>query len=207
MCPRVFPVALALLAALTFLPPRSAAQIEEVPHPDKAPGQNQAPPRYDRDREAGESSSRDTQIDLSPPKDDAKDHPFSDASDSEQGDASAYSQELHPWDPHEAAKDVEVGDFYFKRKNYRAAIARYQDALLWKDNDADANFRLGQTYEKVDNSTQAAAHYQAYLKILPHGPYAAEAQKALEKLKQNDAANPTSAKEQSEHPDGKNSQR
>jgi tetratricopeptide (TPR) repeat protein len=203
---RIFPIVLALLAALAFLPARSAAQIEEVPHSDKAPGQNQAPPRYDRDKEAGESSSRDTQIDLSPPKDDAKDHPFSDASDAD-GDTSGGAQEFHRWDPHKAAKDVEVGDFYFKRKNYRAAIARYQDALLWKDNDAESNFRLGQAFEKIDDSAQAAVHYQAYLKILPHGPYAAEAQKALEKLKQKDAGNTTSANERSEHPDGKNSPR
>ncbi|HEV7219954.1 MAG TPA: hypothetical protein VGN39_13860, partial [Terriglobales bacterium] len=148
MLRRAFPVVLALLFAVTCLPTRSAAQIEEVPHPDKAPGQNQAPPRYDRDKEAEESSSRDTKIDLSPPKDDAKDHPFSDAADSDAGDASTDSPSFHPWDPHKAAKDVEVGDFYFKRKNYRAAIARYQDALLWKDNDADANFRLGQALEK-----------------------------------------------------------
>ncbi len=197
---------LALLFALAFLPTHSAAQIEEVPHPDKAPGQNQAPPRYDREKEAGESSSQDTKIDLSPPKDDAKDHPFSDTSDSDVGDASTDSLSFHPWDPHKAAKDVEVGDFYFKRKNYRAAIARYQDALLWKDNDADANFRLGQAFEKTNEFRQAVAHYQNYLKILPHGPDAAEAQKALDKLKQKDVPTTTSSNE-SEHPDGKNSQR
>ncbi len=189
---RAFPVVLALLFAVTCLPMRSAAQIEEVPHPDKAPGQNQAPPRYDRDKEAGESSSRDTKIDLSPPKGDAKDHPFSDT-DSDVGDATTDSPSFHPWDPHKAAKDVEVGDFYFKRKNYRAAIARYQDALLWKDNDAEANFRLGQAFEKTNDAAQAVTHYQNYLKILPHGPYAAEAQKALDKLKQKVAANTASA--------------
>lgn len=192
------------MVALAFVPTHSASQIEEVPHPDKAPGQNQAPPRYDRDKEAGESSSRDTKIDLSPPKDDAKDHPFSDAADSDAGDAASPS--FHPWDPHKAAKDVEVGDFYFKRKNYRAAIARYQDALLWKDNDADANFRLGQAFEKTNDFQQAVAHYQNYLKILPHGPYASEAQKALDKLKQKDVPTTTSANE-SDHPDGKNSPR
>ncbi len=192
---RVFPVVLALLFALAFLPRHSAAQIEEVPHPDKAPGQNQAPPRYDRDKEAGESSSRDTKIDLSPPKDDAKDHPFSDASESDVGDASTDSPSFHPWDPHKAAKDVEVGDFYFKRKNYRAAIARYQDALLWKDNDAEANFRLGQAFEKTNDAPQAVAHYQNYLKILPHGPSAGEAQKAMEKLKQKEAINDPSPRQ------------
>ncbi len=191
---RIIRIVLSLLA-LTFLPTHSLAQIETVPHPNKAPGQNQAPPRYDRDNEAGESSSQDTKIDLSPPKDDAKDHPFSDAGDSDAETGSEYSQELHPWDPHKAAKDIEVGDFYFKRKNYRAAIARYQDALLWKDNDAEANFRLGQAFEKSNNPTEAVAHYEAYLKILPNGPYARDAQKALEKLKQKEAINTPSLRQ------------
>ena len=38
--------------------------------------------------------------------------------------------EFHPWNPHKAAKDIEVGDYYFKeRKNYRAAADRYREAL------------------------------------------------------------------------------
>src|ERR1700730_9512337 len=198
-------VVLSLLVGLLLFQARSRAQIEEVPHSDKAPGQNQAPPRYDRDQEAEESSSRDTKIDLSPPKDDAKDHPFSDTTDSDTGDVTG-AQEFRPWDPHKAAKDVEVGDFYFKRKNYRAALARYQDALLWKDNDAEANFRLGQCFEKVGNPTEAAAHYQNYLKILPHGPYVEEARKALERLKQKDAGSPA-AREQSVQANGRDSPR
>ena len=43
--------------------------------PDKSAAENSAA----RDREAQESSSRDTRIDLSPPKDDAKNHPASKA--------------------------------------------------------------------------------------------------------------------------------
>jgi tetratricopeptide (TPR) repeat protein len=173
-----------LLVAGLFLSPRGMAQIETVPHSSKAPDPNQVPPRYDQGRSAGESSSHDTKIDLSPPKDDAKDHPFSDTSDPDaEADTPGDTQEVHPWDPHKAAKDIEVGDFYFKRKSYGAALARYQDALLWKDNDAEANFRLGQCFEKVNNPTEAAAHYQTYLKILPYGPYAVEAQKALDRLK------------------------
>ncbi len=188
----VYRLAVGGALVLTLILPL-AAQIEQVPHADKAPGQNQTPPRYDGDKEAAESSSRDTKIDLSPPKDDAKDHPFSDSSEAEATGDSSGTQEFHPWDPHKAAKDVEVGDFYFKRKNYNAALGRYQDALLWKDNDADAHFRLGQCFEKLDNAEQATTHYQAYLKILPHGPYAAEANKALERLKKNGVGN-TAAK-------------
>src|SRR5262249_21887187 len=100
------------------------AQVDQVPSSDKVPGKNQPPPRSDRDMKA-ESSSHDTRIDLSPPKDDAKNHPYSGAAISDaKSDASGDVQELHAWDPHKAAKNIEVGDFYFKKRNYRAALDR-----------------------------------------------------------------------------------
>src|SRR6516162_9847361 len=80
----------------------------------KSPPQNQAPPRSDRDSEAGESSSKSTRIDLSPPKDDAKNHPGSGGSTGENDPDASDVQEFHPWNPYKASKDVEVGDFYFK---------------------------------------------------------------------------------------------
>jgi len=159
--------------------------------PDPAqPGQNQAPPRSDRARnaEAGESSSSDTRIDLSPPKDDAKNHPNSGIDDKNPEDEPDDVQEMHPWNPYRAMKDDEVGEFYFKKKAYKAALARYQDALIWKEKDAVANFRMAQCYEKLDQPDLAIQHYQEYLKILPQGPFAKEAHKALEKLKAPDAA-------------------
>jgi tetratricopeptide (TPR) repeat protein len=163
------------------------------------PGQNQAPPRSDRGREAeaGESSSQDTRVDLSPPKDDAKNHPNSSVVETNPEDEPADVQEMHPWNPYRAMKDDEVGDFYFKRKSYRAALARYQDALIWKEKDAIANFRIAQCYEKLDQPDQAIPYYQEYLKILPEGPFAKEARKAVEKLKAAEAKNETSEKTQS----------
>jgi tetratricopeptide (TPR) repeat protein len=147
--------------------------------------QNQPPPRSDRDKEAGESSSRDTRIDLSPPKDDAKNHPNSTVPEIDNGDngAGADVQEFHPYDPHKASKDIEVGDFYFKKKNYRAALDRYREALFYKPNDALANFRMAQAFEKLSLSDDATEHYQEYLKVLPSGPLSGEAKKALQKLK------------------------
>jgi tetratricopeptide (TPR) repeat protein len=162
------------------------------------PGQNQSPPRSDRGREAeaGESSSQDTRVDLSPPKDDAKNHPTSGVVDTNPEDEPADVQEMHPWNPYRAMKDDELGDFYFKRKNYRAALVRYQDALIWKEKDAIANFRIAECYEKLDQPEQAIPHYQEYLKILPEGPLSKEAHKALEKLKA-EAKNEPSEKAQS----------
>jgi tetratricopeptide (TPR) repeat protein len=152
---------------------------------ENGPGQNQSPPRSDRDKEAGESSSRATRIDLSPPRNDAKDHPNSGPAvfdDAGEQNSSSDVQEFHPWNPHKGLKDIEVGDFYFRRKNYHAALDRYREALVWKPNDAVANFRMAQCFQKLENPGEAIAHYQEYLKILPHGPLADEAHKELQKL-------------------------
>lgn len=180
---------LALLALGFSLP--ASAQMQQLPPSDQGPGASQAPPRYEpdkarereRDKEAGESSSRDTKIDISPPPDDDKKHPASAVAVSEAEADHTDVSEFHPFNPQKAAKDLEVGDFYFKRKNYRAALARYQDAILWKTNYAEPNFRMAQCLEKLDNPNEAAVHYQEYLKILPHGPLAKDAQKAIERLK------------------------
>jgi tetratricopeptide (TPR) repeat protein len=157
-----------------------------------AAGQDQLPSPQTKEqkeqqstRETEESSSKDTRIDLSPPADDTKKHPLSGEAVSD-AEGTNTVQELQPWDPHKAAKDIEVGDFYYKRKNYRAALDRYKEALFYKPNDAVANFRLGECEEKAGNLEEAASHYQAYLKILPHGPFSSDAEKALERLKVDD---------------------
>lgn len=158
----------------------------------RAPAENPnlAPPRSDtvniRDlgNETGDSSSKDTQIDLSPPADDEKAHPKSSdvLEDAGTGSGTGDVNEMHPWDPHKAAKDVEVGDYYFKRKNYVGAESRYREALYYKDNDAIATYRLAVCLEKMDRFTDAVAEFQSYLRILPQGPQAEDARKAIERL-------------------------
>jgi len=154
---------------------------------DASAPQNQDQKEQQSAREAEESSSKDTRIDLAPPADDAKKHPQSGAAVSDARDTAADVQEFKAWDPHKAAKDIEVGDFYYKRKNYRAAGDRYKEALVYKPNDAIATFKLGECQEKTGNPQEAVTYYQAYLKILPHGPLAADAQKALDRLKASEA--------------------
>jgi tetratricopeptide (TPR) repeat protein len=138
----------------------------------------------------GQSSSKDTQTDLSPPEDDAKTHPQSAAAlaaAEASGTGGNGVTEFHVWDPHKAAKSVEVGDFYFRRKNYRAAEDRYREALLYKDNDAIATIRLALCLEKLGLLEDAQAEYESYLRILPHGPQAEEAHKAISRLKESAA--------------------
>jgi tetratricopeptide (TPR) repeat protein len=155
-----------------------------------APNPNLAPPRSDHvdasslADDAGESSSKDTQIDLSPPPDEAKEHPQSSDLLKDEADFGGRDiNELRPWDPHKAAKDIEVGDYYFRRKNYIGAESRYREALLYKDNDAVATYKLAVCLERLNRSDEALTEYESYLKILPYGPESAEARKAIERLK------------------------
>ena len=153
--------------------------VERVPVDKSAPAPKdnaKNPPRTDN-ISAGESSSKQTRIDVSPPSDDAKSHPGANLEDSE-------VNEFTPWNPMRAMKDVEVGDFYFKvKQNYPAAISRYREALEYKPHDAEATFKLAEALNKTGDTAGAIENYEAYLKILPNGPYAKSAREALEKLK------------------------
>ena len=108
-------------------------------------------------------------------------------SEAEAGIPSNGVSEFHSWDPHKAAKSVEVGDFYFRRRNYKAAEERYREALTYKANDAVATFRLAEALEKLGVLDDARAEYESYLKILPHGPELQQAQKAIDRLKAEEA--------------------
>ena len=144
---------------------QSARQAQQTPPPNQPPPRSDAPPRSPND-----SSSRDTQSDLGPPVENSPRRAESDV------------MEMAPWDPHRAAKDVEVGDFYFKRQNYRAAISRYCEALAYKPNDAMATIRLAESLEKAGDLAGAMTYYQGYLKVLPQGPLAERAKNSLEEI-------------------------
>lgn len=163
-------------------PQQNAPPVEQVPVDKSAPPpkDNRAnPPRSDN-VPAGESSSRQTAIDVAPPANDAKSHPEADVGN---GDVSEFS----PYNPMKAMKDVEVGDFYYKRENYQAAISRYREALEYKPHDAEATYKLAEVLNKTGDVAGARENYEAYLKILPNGPYAKKAREALSKLKDKPA--------------------
>jgi tetratricopeptide (TPR) repeat protein len=132
---------------------------------------NSTPPRSD-----DQSSSNQTRIDLSPPKADELAHP-------DGGHVADDVMEVHEWNPLRAMKDVEVGDFYYKNGNYKAALNRFREALQFKPHDAVATFKLAQTLEKTKDCEEARVQYETYLTILKDGPSAGEARKALERLK------------------------
>lgn len=149
---------------------------------DSSSKRKNAPPRSDQATggdQQSDSSSKNTKIDLSAPKGDDVAHSDPDAD----ADDNSGVMETKPWNPHKAAKDVEVGDFYAKRKNYAAAISRYREALQYKPRDAEATFRLAQALEKAKQNDEALQRYQEYLKILPNGEFAAESNAGIDRLR------------------------
>jgi Tfp pilus assembly protein PilF len=147
-------------------PKPSDDKYERPPFPGDAPGTN---PTGGSVR--GESSSKDSQIDINGHS--TADEPAAPAED---------ESVLQPWDPHKAAKDVEVGQYYFKLKNYRAALERFNHALTYKPNDAEATFGLAITQEKLDLLTLSAQNYRKYLEVLPNGPKSKEAEEGLKRI-------------------------
>jgi tetratricopeptide (TPR) repeat protein len=200
-------VAILLVLSAVLALPRLRAQNQKAPQTpppsDAAPRSDTAQPEPDQDtepyrdesgllyrRNPGSSSSKAESIDLSPPPDDAKTHPNSeeavhemeDAAGLLEGDEIGGIEEFHPWDPHKAEKDIEVGDYYFRDRNYLGALSRYEEALYYKNNDAVATYKIATCQEKLGESDDARKSYEAYLKLLPEGPFAADARKALARI-------------------------
>jgi len=135
-----------------------------------------APPRSDAaGADPNDSSSRQTKVDMSPPPGEAE--------LDLKGEVGSDRQEVKPWDPHKADHNVEVGDQYFQKKNYQAAVSRYREALYWKDDDAIATYRLAHALEVVGQFAESRKYYQQYLKILPKGQFASDCLKSIERLK------------------------
>lgn len=136
------------------------------------PGGNQPPPRSD----GGVSSSKETKVDLSAPP----------------GEAPAMLDvppdpdvvEMTPYDPHKAEKAIEVGEYYLKRKNYKAAESRFQEALEFKPNDPAATMLLGSVYERTQRPVEAFKLYAEYVAATPGGERASEANEGLSRLQQ-----------------------
>lgn len=82
-----------------------------------------------------------------------------------------------------AAKDIDVGYYYLKDKNYRAAESRLKEALEIMPSSSVALIGLAQAQQKLGQRDEARQNYQVYLKLNPDGPDAEKVKKALAQLK------------------------
>jgi tetratricopeptide (TPR) repeat protein len=101
-------------------------------------------------------------------------------------DAATYSAEKI-YSPPGAAKSVEIGEFYLKKKKYNGALSRFQEAVQENPAYAPAYLGLGHVYEKIGLKQKALDAYRKYLDALPSQKDALDAkevQQAVARLEQ-----------------------
>jgi tetratricopeptide (TPR) repeat protein len=87
-----------------------------------------------------------------------------------------------PFNPLEAEKSIKVGDFYFKKKNYLAAIQRYIEALQYHPNSIKGYEALGKAYEKQKSFDKALEIYRDFIRKNPSSPKVPEFQARVTQL-------------------------
>lgn len=86
-----------------------------------------------------------------------------------------------------AWKSVEVGNFYLRRKRYRAALSRFQEAAKTDPYNPQACLGMGRVYDRLGLKQKALESYRKYLDLLPSAKDAEEAkevQKAVARLEE-----------------------
>ena len=89
----------------------------------------------------------------------------------------------YSFNPLQATKEIQVGNYYFKKGSYRAAVGRFEEATKWNSGEPEAWLRLGEAQEKLKDHKAAASAYTKYLELAGDSKIADEIRKKLEKLK------------------------
>ena len=85
----------------------------------------------------------------------------------------------YSFNPLEAEHDLQIGNYYFKKGNYKAALGRFREATLWNPTNAEAFLRLGNSEEKLRDKPAALQAYAKYLELAPDGKEAEFVKKKL----------------------------
>jgi tetratricopeptide (TPR) repeat protein len=81
--------------------------------------------------------------------------------------------------PLESERNIKVGNYYWHRGKYRAALSRYERATKYNPSSAEAFFKLGEAEEKLKNKDAARLAFQKVVQIAPDSKLANEAKKKV----------------------------
>jgi predicted Zn-dependent protease len=87
------------------------------------------------------------------------------------------------FNPLQAVKEIDAGNYYFKKGSYLAAEGRFKRATVYNEGNAEAWLKLGETREKLKDRKAARDAYAKYLEVASDAKNASEIRKKLEKLK------------------------
>jgi tetratricopeptide (TPR) repeat protein len=89
----------------------------------------------------------------------------------------------YAFNPLQAQKELQTGNFYFKKGSFRAAAGRFREATRWNEGFSEAWLRLGEVQEKLHDPKAAREAYGKYLELAADAKNASEVRKRLERLK------------------------
>jgi len=86
------------------------------------------------------------------------------------------------WDPLQAERDMQVGEYYMHKGDLDAAIDRFEDAAAAKPGFALPYKYLGEAQEKKGMKKKAIQSYKRYLDLYPKAEDKDKIQKRIDKL-------------------------
>jgi hypothetical protein len=78
-----------------------------------------------------------------------------------------------------ASKDIDVGKFYLDRKNWKAALSRFESALVLDPENPEVYWGLAEAEHHLGDFANAKAHYLKLLEYDPDGPHGKQARREL----------------------------
>jgi len=86
----------------------------------------------------------------------------------------------YTFNPLQAKKEFGVGNFYFKKGNFKGAAIRFREATRWDPTFAEAFLRLGAAEERAKDRTAARQAYAKFIELAPDDKRVAELRKKLD---------------------------
>lgn len=89
------------------------------------------------------------------------------------------SDEIEDMPKETAKQDISVGQYYLDNKNWRAALSRFQSALVLAPEDPEVYWGLAESQRHMGDFANARANYLKVVEYDPDSKHAKEAAKAL----------------------------
>jgi tetratricopeptide (TPR) repeat protein len=78
-----------------------------------------------------------------------------------------------------ASKDIEVGSYYLDRKNWKAALSRFESAMILDPENPEVYWGLAEAEHHLGDYAHAKEHYLKLLEYDPDGPHGKQARREL----------------------------
>jgi tetratricopeptide (TPR) repeat protein len=144
--------------------PMPADDVDPVRSPEEAGA------AAENQQQQSSSSSAAGMSGLLPPADD----------DAQPGRHHRKGEDTVPEHQETAAEDESVGSYYLDNKDWRAALSRFQSALVLDPDNPDVYWGLAEADRHLGNFADARANYQKVMDYDPGSRHAKEARKALQ---------------------------